>query len=50
MAIVGTAVRGRAAQVARFADIGATDFCGAPFGAPDEIRATIDALAGLVGT
>jgi F420-dependent oxidoreductase-like protein len=47
VAIVGTAVE-VADQVRRFADIGATDFCGAPFGTPDQITASIDALAGLV--
>jgi len=36
-------------QVRRLSDIGATDFCGAPFGSGDEIRATIDTLAGLTG-
>jgi alkanesulfonate monooxygenase SsuD/methylene tetrahydromethanopterin reductase-like flavin-dependent oxidoreductase (luciferase family) len=49
VAIVGSAdeVSG---QVRRLADIGATDFCGAPFGTADEIRASIDTLAGLVGS
>ena len=37
------------AQIRQLADIGATDFCGAPFGSTDEIRASVDALAGLVG-
>ena len=41
MAIVGTASE-VAAQVRRLADIGATDFCGAPFGSGDEIKATLD--------
>ncbi len=48
VAIVGSASE-VAARVRRLADIGATDFCGAPFGTGDEIRATIDVLAGLVG-
>jgi 5,10-methylenetetrahydromethanopterin reductase len=48
VAIVGTAAE-VADQVRRLADIGATDFCGAPFGSPAEIRASIDTLAGLVG-
>jgi F420-dependent oxidoreductase-like protein len=48
VAIVGTAAE-VADQVRRLADIGATDFCGAPFGTGDEIRASIDTLAGLVG-
>ncbi|MGA7420999.1 MAG: TIGR03564 family F420-dependent LLM class oxidoreductase [Acidimicrobiales bacterium] len=38
-----------AARVRRLADIGATDFIGAPFGTADEIDASIGALAGLVG-
>jgi 5,10-methylenetetrahydromethanopterin reductase len=48
VAIVGSASE-VAAQVRRLADIGATDFCGAPFGSGDEIRASVDTLAGLVG-
>jgi F420-dependent oxidoreductase-like protein len=48
VAIVGTAAE-VADQVRRLADIGATDFCGAPFGTGDDIRASIDTLAGLVG-
>ena len=48
VAIVGTATE-VAAQVRRLADIGATDFCGAPFGTGDEMRASVDTLAGLVG-
>jgi 5,10-methylenetetrahydromethanopterin reductase len=38
-----------AARVRRLADIGATDFIGAPFGTAEEINASIGALAGLVG-
>ena len=49
VAIVGTADE-VAAAVRRLADIGATDFCGAPFGTADEIRTSIDTLAGLVGS
>ncbi|HEX7442888.1 MAG TPA: LLM class F420-dependent oxidoreductase [Acidimicrobiales bacterium] len=49
VAIVGTATE-VGAQVRRLADIGATDFCGAPFGTGDEIRASVDTLAGLAGT
>jgi len=48
IAVVGTAAE-VADQVRHIADIGATDFCGAPFGTGDEIRASIDTLAGLVG-
>jgi len=48
VAIVGTAAQ-VADHVRRLADIGATDFCGAPFGTGDEIRTSIDTLAGLVG-
>jgi len=46
VAIVGSASE-VAAQVSRLAGIGATDFCGAPFGTVEEIRASIDTLAGL---
>jgi F420-dependent oxidoreductase-like protein len=49
VAIVGSAAE-VAAQVRHLADIGATDFCGAPFGSADEIRASIATLAGLVGS
>ncbi len=49
VAIVGSASE-VADQVRRLAGIGATDFCGAPFGTVDEIRASVDTLAGLVGT
>ena len=45
VAIVGTEAEVQA-QVRRLADIGATDFCGAPFGTAEQIRATIGALAG----
>ena len=48
VAIVGSSSE-VADQVRRLSDIGATDFCGAPFGSGDEIRATIDTLAGLTG-
>lgn len=36
-------------QVRHLAEIGCTDFCGAPFGSGDEVKATIGVLAGLVG-
>jgi len=49
VAIVGTA-REVADQIRRLSDIGATDFAGAPFGSRHEIKASIDTLAGLVGT
>ena len=49
VAIVGTAAEVRA-QIRRLAAVGATDFCGAPFGTPQEVRATIDTVAELVGT
>jgi 5,10-methylenetetrahydromethanopterin reductase len=45
--LVGTEAEVKA-QVRRLADIGATDFCGAPFGSADEIKASIGALASLV--
>jgi 5,10-methylenetetrahydromethanopterin reductase len=48
VAIVGTEDE-VSAQVRRFADIGATDFVGAPFGTVDEIKASVASLAGLVG-
>ena len=48
VAIVGTASE-VADQVRRLADIGTTDFCGAPFGSGAEIRASIDTLSGIVG-
>jgi alkanesulfonate monooxygenase SsuD/methylene tetrahydromethanopterin reductase-like flavin-dependent oxidoreductase (luciferase family) len=48
VAIVGTASE-VTAQVKRFADIGATDFCGAPFGTADQIKASVGALASTVG-
>jgi 5,10-methylenetetrahydromethanopterin reductase len=44
VAIVGTESEVRD-RVRRFADIGATEFCGAPFGSSEEIKATIGALA-----
>jgi len=47
VAIVGSAAE-VTAQVRRLADIGATDFCGAPFGSGDEIRASVDTLAELI--
>jgi 5,10-methylenetetrahydromethanopterin reductase len=49
VALVGTESEVRAG-VRRFADIGATEFCGAPFGSSEEIRATIGALAEEVGS
>jgi 5,10-methylenetetrahydromethanopterin reductase len=49
VAIVGTAAE-VADQVRRLADLGATDFCGAPFGTGEEIRASVDTLAGLTGS
>ena len=45
--IVGTASEVKA-QVRHLADVGATDFCGAPFGSADEIRASVETLASLV--
>ncbi len=49
VAIVGTASE-VAGQVRRLAGLGATDLIGAPFGSTDEVRATVDTLAGLVGS
>ena len=48
VAIVGTAAE-VADRVRRLADIGCTDFIGAPFGSAGEVQATVGALAGLVG-
>ncbi len=45
VAIVGNAAT-VAASIGRLADIGSTDFIGAPFGSPDQIRATVDVMAG----
>ncbi len=49
VAIVGTATEVQA-QVRHLAEIGTTDFIGAPFGSGDQIRASVDALSGLVGS
>jgi 5,10-methylenetetrahydromethanopterin reductase len=49
VAIVGTEAEVQA-QVRHLADIGATEFCGAPFGSADELKASVGALAGLVGS
>jgi 5,10-methylenetetrahydromethanopterin reductase len=48
VAIVGSADEVTAA-IRRLADIGATDFCAAPFGSGSELRATIGAVAAAVG-
>ncbi len=48
VAIVGNESEVRA-QIRRLADIGATEFCAAPFGSADEIKATVAVLADLVG-
>ncbi len=37
-------------RIRHLADIGTTEFIGAPFGSPDEVKATIAAMAALVGT
>jgi 5,10-methylenetetrahydromethanopterin reductase len=47
VAVVGSESEVRA-QVERLAAIGATDFCGAPFGSADEVKASIGVLAELV--
>jgi 5,10-methylenetetrahydromethanopterin reductase len=49
VAVVGTASVVRS-EIRRLAEVGATDFCGAPFGSRDEIKATVEVMAGLVGT
>jgi F420-dependent oxidoreductase-like protein len=48
VAIVGTEAEVKA-KVRRLADIGTTDFCGAPFGTAEQIKASIGALASTVG-
>jgi len=48
VAIVGSESEVQA-QIRHLADIGATEFCAAPFGSADEIKATVAVLAGLVG-
>ena len=48
VAIVGSESEVKA-QVRRLAAIGTTDFCGAPFGTAEETKATVGALASLVG-
>jgi F420-dependent oxidoreductase-like protein len=47
VAIVGSESEVRA-EIRRLADIGATDFCGAPFGSGDEIKASIGAIAASI--
>jgi 5,10-methylenetetrahydromethanopterin reductase len=47
VAIVGTAAEVKE-RVGQLAAIGVTDFCGAPFGSVDQIKASVDALASLV--
>jgi 5,10-methylenetetrahydromethanopterin reductase len=47
VAIIGTESEVKA-QVRRLAAIGVTDFCGAPFGSVDQIKAAIGVLAELV--
>lgn len=48
VAIVGTADEVRA-HVRHLAEIGTTDFIGAPFGSKDQIRTTVEVLASCVG-
>ncbi len=48
VAIVGTAGEVQS-QVRHLAEIGATEFCAAPFGSTQEMEATVAALAELVG-
>ena len=47
VAIVGNPSEVRS-QIRRLADIGVTDFCGAPFGSAEQIKASVDAIAGSV--
>ncbi len=48
VAIVGTESE-VVAQIRQLADIGTTDFCGAPFGTAEQIKASIAAMASTVG-
>jgi alkanesulfonate monooxygenase SsuD/methylene tetrahydromethanopterin reductase-like flavin-dependent oxidoreductase (luciferase family) len=48
VAVVGTEAEVKG-MIRRLADIGATDFCGAPFGSKAEMAASVDVLAGMVG-
>jgi alkanesulfonate monooxygenase SsuD/methylene tetrahydromethanopterin reductase-like flavin-dependent oxidoreductase (luciferase family) len=48
VAIVGTVSEVRD-RIGRLAELGITDFCGAPFGSTAEVRATIEVLASLTG-
>jgi F420-dependent oxidoreductase-like protein len=47
VAIVGTEEEVRA-EIRRLADIGVTDFCGAPFGSAEQIKASVGAVASSV--
>jgi 5,10-methylenetetrahydromethanopterin reductase len=47
VAIVGTEAE-VTAQIRRLADIGVTDFCAAPFGSADQMKASVGALASLI--
>ena len=47
VAIVGTEAEVKA-QIRRLADIGVTDFCAAPFGSADQMKASVGALASLI--
>jgi F420-dependent oxidoreductase-like protein len=47
VAIVGAEAEVKA-QIRRLADIGVTDFCAAPFGSADQMKASVGALASLI--
>jgi alkanesulfonate monooxygenase SsuD/methylene tetrahydromethanopterin reductase-like flavin-dependent oxidoreductase (luciferase family) len=49
VAIVGSGAEVRA-EIRHLADIGVTDFCGAPFGSGDEIKASVGAIAASIGS
>jgi F420-dependent oxidoreductase-like protein len=49
VAIVGSGAEVRA-EIRHLADIGVTDFCGAPFGSGDEIKASVGAIAASMGS
>ena len=49
VAIVGTESEVQS-RIRQLEDIGATEFIGEPFGTADEVKATVSAMAGLVGS
>lgn len=47
--LIGTEAEVRA-QIGQLAEVGATEFCGAPFGTAEEVKTSIDVLSSLVST